>query len=186
MEYWPLPTSGTRWALNIALMGFGIAFDHPIARGMFVHDDDIAIVIAATEEGDGVMVEAVIESGEPFDSGSIGEVVEDMALAAEVREELAGGDVPVAVTPGAFLPAGELIEDVAIFGVGEGVVVDRGRDKPGVRFGAVLEWDNVFGTVPGVADASGIGGGIDAGTPGPAVGPEFGAAATGSDIGVFA
>src|SRR6476620_2159743 len=109
-----------------------------------------------------------------------------MDLAAEVGEELAGGDIPVTVAPGAFLPAGQVVEDVAVVGVGEGVVMDGGGDEPGGGFGSSVEGDDIFGAIPGVTDAAGVGGGIEARTPGPSVRPDLGTAAAGSDVGLLA
>ena len=85
------------------------ALNNPISRGVLVHDDSIAVTVGAGEERNGVVVEAVVQRSEPLEGTAIGEVVQDMHLAAEVGEELAGGDVPVAVAPGAFLPTGQIV-----------------------------------------------------------------------------
>src|SRR4051812_36594152 len=108
-----------------------------------------------------------------------------MDFAAEIREELARSDVPVTVTPGAFLPAGQRIENVAVLGVGKNVIIDSCRNEAGRTFGAGAERDDVSGQVPGVTDAPGVGGRIYARTPGPAIGPEAGTTAAGDDIVVF-
>ena len=79
------------------------------------------------------------------------------------------------------MPAGEAGEDGFVFGVDEGVVVDAGGDEAGGGFGAALVGDDELVEVPLVADAAGVGGGVDAGTP---VG--FGGAAAGGDVLVFA
>ena len=49
----------------------------------------------------------------------------------------------------------------------------------------ILERDNELGTVPDMADAAGIGGGIHARPPGGAVGHEFGTAIATGDVFVF-
>ncbi len=56
-------------------------------------------------------------------------IADDVAVAAEGGEELAGGQVPGAIEPGAFLPAGEVFEDAAIFWVVEGVVIHPRRHE---------------------------------------------------------
>ena len=152
------------------LDGLGVTFNDPVSRSVLIHDVKIAVTVGAAEQSDRVMVETVVEGSEPLDPTAIGEVVQDMHLAAEVGEELAGGDVPVAVAPGAFLPTGQIVQDIAVFRIGERVVVDCSGDEPGGGFGSVEEGYNIGGTVPGVTDAAGVGGGIDAWTPGEAVG----------------
>jgi hypothetical protein len=96
---------------------------------MLIHHKEVAVAVETAEQGDSVMVEAIIEGGEPFDAARVREVVNDMRLAPEVGKELAGGDVPVAIAPGALLPAGEAVEDVAVFGIGEAVIVEGGGDE---------------------------------------------------------
>ena len=164
---------------------FGVESRDPIASGVFVHDEDIAIGIATTEQDDGVMMETVVESGEPFDSSVIGEVVDDMNFTAEIGEELAGGDVPVTIAPGAPLPACEGVESIAITGIGKRIVADGSGDEARGALGAGLERDDVIGTVPGMADAAGIGGGVDARTPGTSVRPDPGTATAGDDVAVL-
>ena len=180
------PLEGEAVALEEGFDGLSVAFGDPIAGGMLVDDDDIAVGIATAEENDGVMVEAVIEGGEPFEGAVVVEVIEDMDIAAEGGEELAGGDVPITVAPGAFLPAGELIEDIAVVGMDERVVVDGSGDEAGGSLSAVKEGNDISGTVPVVADAAGVGGGIDAGPPGEAGGRDARGAGAGEDIAVLA
>ena len=146
--------------------GLGVALGDPAAGGVLVHDKKVAVVVVTTEQGDGVVVEPVVKGGEPLGGAAVVEVVHDVDVAAEGGEELAGGDVPVAVAPGAFLPAGEVVEDVAVFGIGEGVVGEGGGNEPGGGFAALLIGDEVTGAIPGVADTAGVGGGIDARAPG--------------------
>ena len=149
---------------------------------------DVAVVIEAAEEDDGGMGVAVVHGGEPFDARMCTgrfetRAREDDGIGAEgVLKILAGGESsswPCA--PGVVLPAGEAGEVGFVFGVDEGVVVDAGGDEAGGGFGAALVGDDEFLEVPVVADAAGVGGGIDAGTP---VG--FGGAAAGGDVLVFA
>ena len=47
--------------------GLGVALGHPAARGVFVHDEEVAVAVLAAEEGDGVVGEAVVQGGEPLD-----------------------------------------------------------------------------------------------------------------------
>jgi len=161
--------------------GRGVAFGHPEARRVFIHDEKIAVAVKAAEQGDGVMVEAVIEGGDPFDNDTVIKIVNDVDVAAEGGEELAGGDVPITIAPGALLPAGEVVEGETVIGVGEGVVIDRGGDEAGEAFTVLLKGNDVAGAVPGVADAAGIGGGVNAGTP-----ARLGGAAAGDNVLILA
>ena len=146
---------GDAVALEHGFDGFDVAFGHPVTGGMLVHDEEVAVAVETGEQDDGVMGKAVIEGGEPLDGAVVIEFVNDMNVAAEGGEELASGDVPVAIAPGASLPAGEIVQDIAVSGVGEEIVVEGGGDEAGGGFGVLLERDDVEGPVPGVAAAAG-------------------------------
>ena len=63
---------------------------------------------------------------------------------------------------GAQFPAGVFFEFAAVVGVDHGVVVDGGGDEACVGLGLLaVGYDEAF-FVPGVADAAGVGGGVDA------------------------
>ena len=159
------------------LDGFGMTFGHPATSGMFINDEEVAVGIVSAEQGHRIMIETVVEAGRPFDGAAIREILHDMELAPEGGEELASGDVPVTLQPGAFLPAGEAFQRGAVFRVGEGVVADGGGNEPGVAFEPVLKRLNEPVAEPDVADAAGVGGGINARTP-----AGFGGAAAGDDV----
>src|SRR5687767_7595651 len=101
---------------------------------MFIEDDDVSLVIFAAKEDGGVMSPAVVHGSPPFAGVGTIEVGDDMNVAAKVGEELSGGDVPIAVEPGAFLPAGEVLESAGVIRIGEFVVGDGGGDEAGVVF----------------------------------------------------
>ena len=147
------------------LDGQSMTLGEPEAFGVFIHDEDAAIRILAAEEDNGVMGEAVIHGGEPFDAASIVEVRDDMDVATEGGKELVGGDIPVALEPSAAFPAGEALEDFLVIGVGERVVHEASRDEARIRFRGLVEREDELVSVPGVADTTGIGGGVDAGAP---------------------
>src|SRR4029079_18301142 len=114
---------------------------------------------------DGVVSEAVIEGSEPFHGAAFIEVLNDMDILAESGEELAGGDVPIAVKPGAFSPTGEALNFAFVTGIDKLVVHEPRGNEAGVGLGFGLEREDEFLAVPGVTNAAGIGGGIDAGPP---------------------
>ena len=154
--------------------------------GVLIDHEDFAVAVGEAEQDDGVMGKAIVQSSEPTSGAAIGDVVTHMDLAAEVGEELARGDVPVALAPGAFLPAGEAGEHILVIGIGEAVVFEGCRNEAGFGFPALLKEVDVGGAVPGVADAAGIGSGVKAGTPGTTVGRRFGGTAAGDDVMIFA
>ena len=119
-------------SLEHGLDGFRVALGHPATGGVLIHNKEVAVAILAAQEDDGVVSEAVVEGSVPGDRTIRIEVVEDMGFPAEGGEELAGGDVPIAIAPGALLPTSEAFEDLAVLRVGEGVVVDGGGDENGV------------------------------------------------------
>ncbi len=145
--------------------GEDMALGDPAAFGVFIDDDEVVLGVAAGEEDDGVMGVAEVHGRAPIVAESVIEMGEDMSLGAEGFKELAGGDVPAAVIPGIFLPTGSAGEEGFIFGVEEGVVVDGGIDEAGLGFAVELEGDEEEGVVPAMADAAGVGGGVDAGPP---------------------
>jgi len=63
--------NGEAMALEHGVDGVGVAFGHQVTRGVLVHDDDVAVVIPAAEQDDGVLVEAIVEGSEPFDGGVV-------------------------------------------------------------------------------------------------------------------
>jgi len=153
--------------------GVGVALGKPHALGVFVHDEEIAIAIPAAEEDNGVVGEAVVQSGNPFDGAGFVEVVNDVNLAAKVGEELADGYVPIAIAPGAPLPTGQAGEDFGIFRVVKAVVAHLCRNKAGLGLGFGLVRRDEPIAIPGVANAARIGGGVETGPPGLPVGEGF-------------
>src|SRR5580765_2863044 len=102
---------------------------------MFIDDEEIAVDIEAAEEKDGVMGVAVVHGGEPFDRIGVVELGNDMDAMVKGFEELTGFDVPVAVEPGVFAPAGLLGKGLLVSGINELVVTDGGADETGFSFG---------------------------------------------------
>ena len=88
---------------------------------------------------------------------------DNVFFVAEVVEELAGGDLPVAVAVGAEFPAGVFFELGAVERVDGCVVFDGGGDEAGVGFVAFAEGVDEAVLVPDVADSAGVGGCVDAG-----------------------
>ena len=160
---------------------FGLDLRNGSALGMFVNDKDVAIAIGAGEQNDGVMGVSIIHGGKPFDGASIIEVFDDVNATPEAGEELTSGDVPIAMEPGAFLPAAEAFEAEFVLRICENIISDGSGNEPGIGFGFCMVRRDEFGAIPGVADAAGIGSGIDAGPP-----VLFGGTQAGRDVGVFA
>jgi hypothetical protein len=161
--------------------GLQVAFGNPTAFGVFVHDPQVAIDIEAAEEEDGIMGITIIHGGKPFDGVGVVEVGDDMDAMIEGFEELARLDVPITVAPGGFTPAGQFGEDLLIIGVSKLVILNQSLDEAGFGFSLSLPGNDEGPVVPVVADATGIGGGIDARPP-----AGFGGAAAGFDIFDFA
>ena len=145
--------------------GEDMALRNPEAFRVFIDDNEVTFGVEATEQSDGIMREAVVQGGEPFEGVSIVEVIENMDIATERVEELAGGDIPGAVVPGFLLPAGATGEDLFVFRVGEFIVVNAGGDEARGGFRAALKGDDESMVIPKVPDAAGVGGGVDAGAP---------------------
>lgn len=160
--------------------GFDMPLGHPPSLGVFVDDIDVVGGIAATEEDDVVMSEAVVHRGDPFDGAPVIEMIDDMSFAAEGGEELAGGNIPLAVIPGIFLPAGATGEDCFVFRVGKLVVVYACGNETRFGFRARFMRDDKQVAIPFMADTARVGGRIDARTP---VG--LGGAATRRDVLIF-
>lgn len=182
-----------------------MALGKPEALGVFIDDEDAPIGIVAAKQDNGEMGEAIVHGGEPLDSAGVIEVGDDVDVAAEGGEELAGGDVPIAIEPGAAFPAREALEGFEVIGVGEVVVGDTGGNENSAMSDMSARGDrsdrsdmgdmsarsaksDISGrgleeevAVPGVADAAGVSSGIDARPP---IGP--GGAATGGDVLMFA
>ena len=55
-------------ALEHGFDGLGMTFGHPTAPGVFIHDVKVAVVVGATEQDDGVVIEPIVQGGEarPF------------------------------------------------------------------------------------------------------------------------
>src|SRR5215207_5805633 len=94
-----------------------------------------------------------------------GRIGEDVSFGAEGFEELAGGEVPAAEVPGVVLPADTGGEVELVLGIDERIVLDARGDEACAGFGAALVGQDEFIEVPLVADAAGIGGGINARAP---------------------
>lgn len=157
-----------------------MALGDPVPFGMFIHDKEIVVGIPTGEEEYGVMGEAVIHASDPLDDLVLVEILDDMDVVAECVEELAGGDVPITIAPGLPLPAGALVENGLVFRVDELVILHAGGDKASGGLGAVLIRQDESLVIPIVADAAGIGGGIEARPP-----AGLGRTKTGADVLVF-
>jgi len=166
-------------ALEEFVDGFGVAFSNPLRLAMLGQDMDDVVTVTSGEEKDGGMSEAIVESAPPLDGALLIKIALDMDIAAEVGEELAGGDVPIAIEPGALLPTGEFGEAVAVFAVEEAVMTDARRDEESAARAGVRIDEEFF--VPLMADPAGIGGGVNAGAPGGA-----GTSAASGDMAIFA
>ena len=163
------------------LDGLDMPLRDPMPLGVFIDDGDVVVFIAKSEEDDRVMVVAVVHGSEPFDGAPVIDLFEDVGGGTEGAEVLAGSDIPAAIVPGFLLPAGAGGEGGFVFGIGEAVVIDTSRDEPGGGFGLAFERDNKVSAVPFMADAAGVGGGIDAWPP-----SGFGSAAASLDVLPFA
>lgn len=164
------------------LDGLGMAGGNPKALDVLIQDIDGAGRIAAAKEDDGGMGVTVIHGREPFGPGRRPEICfEDMEAGREIPEILAVGKVPEPLIPSVVLPAGEAGEVGLVTRVDEGVVVHAGGDEAGVGLEAGLVRDDEFIEIPRVADAAGIGGGINPRTP-----VRLAGAAAGGDVLVFA
>jgi len=164
------------------LDGLGVALGDPEALGVFIEDVDMAGMILTPEQRDGEVGVTEIQGREPFRATWGIEVrCEDVGLRPEVLEILACGKIPEALPPSAILPAGEGVEGGFVIRVDERVILNAGRDEARIGLDAGLVRGDKFFKIPLVADATGIGGGID---PRPPVG--FGSATTGGDVLVFA
>lgn len=152
-------------ALQKLANGKAMLLRRPAALDVFIDNDEVAVAIFAAEEENGVMGEAVIESTEPFVRAAFIERIHYVNVAAEGAEELAGGDVPIAMEPGAFLPAGKFCEHFAIARIDETVVRDFGLDEAGFGFLFALPWFDEHTAVPSMADPARIGGRVKARTP---------------------
>src|SRR4051812_30754 len=151
------------------------------AFGVLVHDEVITVAIFAAEKHDRVMSEAVIESGHPFDCAGIVEIRDNVNIASKGSEELPGSDIPIAIEPCSLAPTGKVLKGFLVIWISEGVVRDRSRNEAGVSFRVGMKGLEELLSVPSVADATGIGGGIDAWTP-----SGFGGAAAGADVSILA
>jgi hypothetical protein len=158
-----------------------MALRDPAPLSMFIHDEQVVLVITAREEHDGVVSETVIHARDPLGGAVRIEFLDDMDVVAKRVEERAGSDVPIAFQPGLALPAGGLAEDALVFGIEELVVVHAGRDEARGGLSAALVGHDEQAVIPIVADAPGIGGGVEAGAP-----AGLGGAQTGADVLVFA
>jgi hypothetical protein len=66
---------------------------------VLIDDEHITVAIRASEERNGVVRKPVVERDEPLPAAQVVKLVNDVRLAPERREELAGGDVPVTIEP---------------------------------------------------------------------------------------
>src|SRR5205823_2147071 len=101
----------------------------------------------------------------------------DVNIAAKSGEELAGSDVPIAIAPGALLPAREGIEGLLVVGIVKTVIGALGGNKPSVAFRAGLKRNDEHAFEPGMADAARIRRFVHSGPP-----VQFRAAKAGADI----
>src|SRR4051812_27924327 len=88
---------GNVMALEHSLNGFSVAFGQEISPGVLIHHKDIAIAIATTQQGHGVVMKAVVQSSKPLHGTCLIKGVQHVQLAAEVGKELPRGDVPIAM-----------------------------------------------------------------------------------------
>jgi hypothetical protein len=106
-----------------------------------------------------------------------------MHVPPEIREKLPRRNIPVAIEPGAALPAVEGFEDAFVIRVVEAVIGDAGGDEAGGGFLVETGGFDEALEVPGVADAAGVRGGVEAWASLSAVRKDLGGAAAGGDPG---
>src|SRR5437773_5552141 len=99
-----------------------VTLRQPQALRVFVSDEHVAVAIGAAEQNNGVVGKAVVKRGPPFPATAIIEFSDDMNLASERREELAGGNVPITIEPSTLLPTREVGQNLRVFGIVEAVV----------------------------------------------------------------
>jgi hypothetical protein len=179
---------GDRWlavgrnlvALEHSLDGVEVFAGDHIPANMFIHNDEITGLIEAAEEGDGVVCVAIVQGDEPIHAIVIIEILQDMDLRPEITKVDAGGNVEVAVIPSGFFPTGVPGQNGFVFRVIELVIVHAGGDEAGVGFGLALKGEDEVLTEPFMAHPTGVGSGVEAGTP---IGP--GGAQAGADVLIF-
>ena len=88
-----------------------------------------------------------------------------LRVAPEGREELPGGNIPVAVEPRPLLPAREVGQDARVFRVVEMIVAHARRDESRLAFDSLEMRHDELGPIPCVPDAAGIRRRVDARTP---------------------
>ena len=141
----------------------GVLLGQPAVLDVFVEDVDVVVAVDGEEEEDGGVFVAVVHAHEAVPFRWNGEGFDYVEVVVEVVEELTGGDFPVSVAVGAQFPAGVFFEFAAVVGVDNCVVFDGGGDEAGVELLVCAEGVDEAFFVPDVADAAGVGGGVDAG-----------------------
>src|SRR5436189_243663 len=76
----------------------------------------------------------VLPRREPLPRPRVIKFVDDMNLTPERREELTGGNVPVAIEPRPFLPARQVRQDLRVLGIVEAVITHPRRNESGFCF----------------------------------------------------
>jgi hypothetical protein len=92
-----------------------VALGKPKPLRMLIDHEQVAVTIGAAQEHYRVVREPIVQGGEPFAGAGLVEVGDDVNVPSERGEELAGGDVPIAIEPGTLLPAAQSLEHLPIF-----------------------------------------------------------------------
>ena len=80
--------------LHQGMNGVGILLGDPGTLGMLINHKGIAVPIFAGQQDDRVMAVTVVHGGKPFGGATLVELADDVNVATERGEELAGSDVP--------------------------------------------------------------------------------------------
>ena len=147
------------------LDGDGMPLRQPQPLRVFVHDERVAVAIAAAQQANGVVGVTVIQRRPPLARPRVVEVLDDMHFAPQRREELARGDVPIAVQPGAALPTAQALQHLDVLWIVPAVVSDARGDEPRLRFRTSLPRFNESLPIPAMPHAARVGGRIDARSP---------------------
>ena len=161
--YVPQRFLGRSVSFDHCLDGLGVLLGQPAGLDVFIKDIEVVVAVFGEQEEDGWVFVAVVHAHEAVPFGRNREGFDYVLVVAEAVEELAGGDFPVAVAVGAQFPAGVFFEFTAVVGVDDGVVFNGGGDEAGVGFLLVAVGVDEAVLVPDMADATGVGGGVDAG-----------------------
>src|SRR5215831_601090 len=136
--------------------GYTVPLRQPKSLRVFIHDVRVAVAVATAQQTNGVMRKTVIERGEPFHRPRVVEIGEDVHVAPERGEKLPGGDVPIAVQPGALLPPRQSFQNPSVFGIVERIVADARGDEARVNLTFFQHGGDKPRPIPRMADTAGI------------------------------